>query len=57
MNTGSGNIKRMHNHSTAENNGGQLSSQNGIEAMSKTATQTTESIVNTRALGLPTNWH
>jgi hypothetical protein len=56
MNTNWGAINNRHNHSKPENDGGQLSSQNGIEAQRETPSQRTEMKVNNLVLGLPTNW-
>jgi len=51
--TGSGNINKMHSHSGFENDGGQLSNQNGSETAMQTPSQAIERIANKRVLGLP----
>jgi len=55
MNTGSGSINKMHNHSAPENAGGHLSCQNGAEAATETPSHTRERMANNRVLGLPTD--
>jgi hypothetical protein len=53
--TSCGITSKIPNHSAAENEGGQRSSQNGTEPIDKIATHTNESMVNNRAFGFATD--